>query len=314
MSWWTEFHRPLLVILFLAGNLRSEPDSRFIVDDEAYEKASGKEVGQLLKEGKLADYSTLATHVPVLRGGITPAPVATNPLAPPDLAERLRHSTVAVGLRYEEPRRKKWTYMIAATAFAVAPEILSTSLHVMTIDPEMMREAQAVAVTEEGRVYPITEIVASSVRGDTCLVRAPGLNLPPLPLRPGVRPGEPVWCMSHPDGFTYMFSSGEVARISRERYDEKTPPGLHVEVTAEYCPGSSGGAVTDAAGNVVAQVSSINNYDGFTSSDGKDVNGIVSARTCTAAEEMLALTTPGTNDPVPLPAPSPGKKRRPKHR
>jgi S1-C subfamily serine protease len=204
--------------------------------------------------------------------------------------------------------------MIAATAFAVAPEILSTSLHVMTIDPEMMREAQAVAVTEEGRVYPITEIVASSVRGDTCLVRAPGLNLPPLPLRPGVRPGEPVWCMSHPDGFTYMFTSGEVARISRERYDEKTPPGLHVEVTAEYCPGSSGGAVTDAAGNVVAQVSSINNYDGFTSSDGKDVNGIVSARTCTAAEEMLALTTPGTNDPVPLPAPSPGKKRRPKHR
>jgi hypothetical protein len=83
-------------------------------------------------------------------------------------------------------------------------------------------------------------------------------------------------------------------------------------VTAEYCPGSSGGALTDAAGNVVAQVSSINNYDGFTSRDGKAVNGIVSARTCTAAEELLALTAEGSNEPVPAPTPTP--KPKPKHR
>jgi hypothetical protein len=68
--------------------------------------------------------------------------------------------------------------------------------------------------------------------------------------------------------------------------------------------------MTDSAGNVVAQVSSINNYDGFTSHDGKAINGIVSARTCTAAEEMLALAKPGENEPVPLPTPLPGKKHR----
>jgi hypothetical protein len=107
-----------------------------------------------------------------------------------------------------------------------------------------------------------------------------------------------------------MFTGGQVARISRDRYDEKHQPALHVEVTAEYCPGSSGGAVTDAAGNVVAQVSSINNYDGFTSRDGKAVNGIVSARTCTAAEELMALTSPGENEPVPTPSPKP----QPRHR
>lgn len=68
--------------------------------------------------------------------------------------------------------------------------------------------------------------------------------------------------------------------------------------------------MTDAAGNVVAQVSSINNYDGFTSRDGKAVNGIVSARTCTAAEELMALTSPGENEPVPTPSPKP----QPRHR
>jgi hypothetical protein len=285
-------------------------DHRVIVDDEAFEKCSGKQVEQLAKEGKLVGYTYLAGHVPLMRGTLTLPSPSTNQLTPPGLAEMLRHSTVAIGLRYQPPHSKKWTYMIGATAFAVAPEILSTSLHVMTIDPAMMREAQAVAVTEEGKVFPITEIIASSDRGDTCLVRAPGLNNAPLPIRPGVEPGEPVWCMSHPDGFTYMFTSGQVARISRERYDKQTAPGLHVEVTAEYCPGSSGGAVCDSAGNVIAQVSSINQYRESDSPQAKTLSGIVSARTCTAAEEILALTSAGTNDPVPLPLPVPKKKHR----
>ncbi len=321
MSWWIKTRRIFFVFLLSSGglcfsvnaqtNLLVLPpsDTRFIVDDEAFEAASGKQVEQLAKEGKLVSYSYLAEHVPLNRTEISPAPEATNQLSGPELADTLRGSTVAVGLRYQEPHSKKWRYEIAATAFALAPEILSTSLHVMTLDPDMMREAQAVAITSDGKIFPITEIVATSNRGDTCLVRAPGLSLPPLPLRPGVKPGEKIWCMSHPDGFTFMFTSGEVARISRERYDKKTAPGLHVEVTAEYCPGSSGGAVTDAAGNVVAQVSSINQYSDGASRQAKSVNGIVSARTCTAAEEMIALTTAGENAPVPLPMPAP----RPKH-
>ncbi len=313
MSWWIRLHRLLLVSLFLARSIASAEvqtnnSVRTIIDDEAFEKAASQQVDHLLKEGKLVNYSTLAKNVPRLHGTLGLAPVAMRQLSPPELAELLRHSTVAIGLRYQMPHSRKWHFMIGATAFSLAPEILSTSLHVMTIDPEMMRDAQAVAVTEEGRVFPITEIIAASDRADTCLLLVPGLTLPPLPLRSGVRPGESVWCMSHPDGFTYMFTSGQVARISRERYDEKHQPALHVEVTAEYCPGSSGGAVTDAAGNVVAQVSSINNYDGFTSRDGKTLNGIVSARTCTAAEEMLALTTPGENEPLPLPSPPPKQK------
>ena len=285
-------------------------DPRYIVEDEHFESDAGKAADQLAKEGKLVTYTQLAKSLPKSRAELALPVVAESPHVPTELAETLRHSTVAMGLRYQEPHSRKWRFMIGATAFAVAPETLSTSLHVMTIDPSLMREAQAVAVTEDGKVLPVTEIIASSDRADTCMIRVPGLMLPALPLRTGVRPGEPVWCMSHPDGFTYMFTGGQVARISRDRYDEKHQPALHVEVTAEYCPGSSGGAVTDAEGNVVAQVSSINNYDGFTSRDGKAVNGIVSARTCIAAEELLQLTKAGTNEPVPLPTPMPKQKYR----
>ena len=299
---------PLLALLLLAAGVFAQGqapsgDSRYIVEDENFEKAAGQDVERLAKDGKLINFSEIAKKAPKMRPGISMPSVSTNQLLPPELADALRHSTVALGLRYQEPRSKKWRFMIGATAFAIAPEVLSTSLHVMTIDPAIMREAQAVAVTEDGKVFPVADIIAASDRADSCLIRVPGLDLPPLPLRGGVRPGEQIWCMSHPDGFAYMFTGGQVARISRDRYDEKHQPALHVEVTAEYCPGSSGGAITDAAGNVVAQVSSINNYDGFTSRDGKAVNGIVSARTCTAAEELLALTSPGENEPIPSPSP-----------
>ena len=308
---------PLLLVPLLAAAAPAQQEAapagpRVIVDDEAFEKDADRQTGALAKDGKLVDYSVLARTIPKERPGIGLPPVATRELPPPELADTLRRSTVALGLRYQEPRSRKWRFMIGATAFSVAPETLCTSLHVMTIDPRIMRDAQAVAVTGEGKVFPVTEVVAASDRADTCLVRVPGLDLPPLPIRPGVRPGEKVWCMSHPDGFTYMFTSGQVARVSRDRLDPKLDPALHVEVTAEYCPGSSGGAMADSAGNVVAQVSSINNYDGFTSQDGKAVNGIVSARTCTAAEEMLILAEAGKNELLPAPSPSPSPRR--KHR
>jgi hypothetical protein len=313
--------KPLALFLLLCAGLSAQDQTgtngptsdkhpRYIIDDEIFEKDAGKKVDQLAKEGLLKNYSDLAKTAPKSHPVTPLAPVSTRPLSPTELADVLRHSTVALGLRYQEPHSRKWHFMIGATGFAVAPGIISTSLHVMTIDSGMMREAQAVAITEEGQVYPVTEILAASDRADTALVSAPGLNLPTLPMRGGVLPGEQVWCMSHPDGFAYMFTSGQVARISRDRYDEKHQPALHVEVTAEYCPGSSGGAVTDAAGNVVAQVASINNYDGFPSGNGKAVYGIVSARTCTAAEEMLSLTSAGENEPIPMPSPPQNKKPR----
>jgi S1-C subfamily serine protease len=303
---------PVLAATTFAQQAPPPADTRFIVDDEAFERQADQATERLAREGKLVSYTAVARTAPASHPETAVAPPCEKAHVPTELAEVLRKSTVAVGLRYQEPKSKKWRFMIGATAFAVSPGVFSTSLHVMTIDPSFMKEAQAVAVTAEGAVHPVTGVLAASDRADTCLISVPGLDLPPLPLRTGVRTGEPVWCMSHPDGFTYMFTGGQVARISLDRWDDKHQPALHIEVTAEYCPGSSGGAVVDAAGNVVGQVSSINNYDGFCSGDGKSVNGIVSARTCTAAEEILALTKPGANEPVPLPSPTP--RAKPRHR
>jgi hypothetical protein len=94
-----------------------------------------------------------------------------------------------------------------------------------------------------------------------------------------------------------------------------TRPTLYLNITAEFSPGSSGGPVTDAAGNVVAQVQSIssgveNDTSAPTNSNSAFVSGPV--RYCAAAEEILRMTEPpaGYVTPKPLGAP-PGLKPDP---
>ena len=117
----------LLAILLLAGGFSApgqaspqEPgqqpaeapasvsrDSRYIVEDENFEKAAGQAVGRLVKEGKLFNFSEIDKKIPKTRPGICVAAVSRRQLPPPDLAEALRHSTVALGLRYQEPKSRR---------------------------------------------------------------------------------------------------------------------------------------------------------------------------------------------------------------
>ena len=149
--------KKLLPFLLLCANVVAQesnspvpalaPDPRHIIDDELFEAESGKKTEALAKEGNLVNYTEIAKRVPATHPGIPVAPVAAKSLVPTELAEMLQRSTVALGLRYQEPKSKKWRFMIGATAFAVAPGVFSTSLHVMTVDPTLMREAQAVGET-----------------------------------------------------------------------------------------------------------------------------------------------------------------------
>ena len=296
---------------------------RFVVDDEEYVDKVVKACSRLMQAGKLKSTQTLRQEMRNQGCGINLAPLFHQKLPAPDLCDRLRQSTFAVGTYYKCPECNDWHFNSSA-GFAVAPEgILSTCCHVVAAEDPGVTESYLVAADDQARVFPVQAVLAADKEADTCFVRINETGLKPLPLRTGARTGERAYCLSHPGGYFFMFTQGMVARVNRkcnEALDEHgrtngllTRPILFLNVTAEFAPGSSGAAVVDESGNVIGQVASIADAGepplGETNAP---PTPSVPVRFCTATEEILRLaqreTTPplrpaSTNIPISRPRP-----------
>lgn len=248
-----------------------------------------------------------------------PGPLSAQRLSPPDLYEHLRQSTFAVGSYYLCPDCHDWHFTSGSGFVAGENGVLCTCWHVIAAQDEGVKEAYLVAADSEGRVFPLESLLAVDKEADTCLVKIAATGLKPLPVRTGVRPGERVYCLSHPGGFYFMFTEGIVARLNRRPNevldaqghftDQLTRPVLFLNVTAEFAPGSSGAPVVDELGNLVGQVASI--AEAGEPSNGDDKNPpspSVSLRFCTASEEILHFAS--TSQPA-LPTKAPIKKHAP---
>ena len=306
-------------LLFSTGIAAEAP--RFVIDDEQYVNKVIQTSARLLQEGKLKSSDSLRGQV---RNGGFPVKLASQSqqkLAAPDLYDRLRQSTLAVGSLYKCPDCSDWHFNGSAGFVVGEGGIVCTCCHVVTAEDEGVKESYLIAADDAGRVFPIQSVLAADQEADTCLVKIDAPGLKPLPLRPGVRAGERVYCLSHPGGYYFMFTQGLVARVNRQRTEMLdnhgrtngllTRPILFLNVTAEFAPGSSGAPITDEAGNVVGQVASI-------ADAGEPELGTTNAppvpsvpvRFCTATEEILGLTRAGvrvadkaarTNAPAPKP-------------
>ncbi len=313
----------LCTVLAATGALAAAP--RFVIDDEEFVDKVTQTCAKLLQEGKLKSLDTLRAEV---RDGGLPLKLASlchQKLTPADLCDRLRQSTLAVGTYYKCPDCKEWHFNSSAGFVVGEGGVASTCCHVIMAEDDGVKESYLVAADDTGRVFPVESVLAADTDADTCLVKIDAPALKPLPLRSGVRAGERVYCLSHPGGYFFMFTQGMVARVSRQRnevLDEHghtngvlTRPVLLLNVTTEFAPGSSGAPVVDESGNVVGQVASIADAgEPEIGTTNAPPSPSVPVRFCTAAEEILRLTTPGlelantvvrTNAPILRPRPRP---------
>jgi hypothetical protein len=147
--------------------------------------------------------------------------------------------------------------------------VVATCAHVLAA-PEKMKQGWLVAATDEDVLLPVQEVLAMDAGLDCAILRVKCEQpLTPLPLREGQgTPGDPVWCLSDPSGKRGYYSEGIISRFVRRPFlrkkeREKLPEGSEVprpvwlETTVEWAPGSSGSAILDVAGNVIAHVSEI---------------------------------------------------------
>ena len=293
----------LSAVLATASALGQTP--RFVIDDEEYVKKVIDASARLLQDGKLKSFDSLRRQV---RGGSFPVKsraLFRQKLAPPELCDRLRQSTFAIGSYYKCPDCSEWHFNSSAGFVVGEGGIICTCCHVVQAEDEGIKESYLIAADDSGRVFPVQSVLAADMESDTCLVKIEAPGLKPLPLRPGVRAGERVYCLSHPGGYFFMFTQGMVARVNLKRnevFDEHghtngvlTRPILFLNVTAEFAPGSSGAPIADEAGNVVGQVASIADAgETEVGTTNAPPSPSVPVRFCTATEEILRLTRPET--------------------
>lgn len=307
----------LLKVVFAAGLLAASAwpagaAQRFVIDDDTYADKVAESCEKLRKAGSLIPLEDLRDQVQTKGIFLKLPPTAHQKLDPPDLADRLRESTLAIGSYYKCPDCGEWHFNGSAGFVVAEGGIVSTCCHVIQTEDEGVDESFAVAADAEGHVYPVEKVLAADTASDTCLLKIGAKGLKPLPLRPGARIGERVYCLSHPGGYYYMFTQGMVARITQKRnelYGEDgltngltTRPILFLNVTAEFAPGSSGGPVVDESGNVVAQVASIADA-GEPPLNGGDTavaSPSVPVRFCTASEELIRLADPHLHEDKPI--------------
>lgn len=153
------------------------------------------------------------------------------------LAERSFPSTVLLIMRDAagQPRT-------LGSGFVVAAGVVATNYHVISD-----ARSGSAKVVGSARIHPIDGVLAVDRRHDLALLQVGALrSAPVLPLaeaHPAI--GDEVFAVGNPEGFEGTFSQGIVSGIRGFGQDTV------LQITAPISPGSSGGPVLSASGQVV---------------------------------------------------------------
>lgn len=153
-----------------------------------------------------------------------------------ELAERVTQAVVLIDVQTASGSRQGSGFLIDPTG------IIITNHHVIQ-DARVARVKLA-----SGDVYDQVSILAQDERRDIAVIRIAGFQMPTLPLgnSDSVRTGAPVVLVGSPLGLDNTVSTGIVSGRRQE------PEGFQLlQITAPASPGSSGGAVLSAEGDVI---------------------------------------------------------------
>lgn len=160
---------------------------------------------------------------------------------PPAPGNMVRHSLRAVTW----VRSSTQTGTAEGSGFFVGDHLVVTSYHVVAGSKRIVVEAYT------GRRSKVTKIVAASRLKDFAVLRIS--ETAPCVLRPahGMRAGDDVFALGAPLGMRDTVTKGVLSQLLSGPFGERL-----VQHTAPISPGSSGGPLLDANGNVVG----LNNF------------------------------------------------------
>ena len=155
-------------------------------------------------------------------------------------------------------KRRRAPEMIFGSGFVIRKDgVIVTNCHVVIGFQDMKTVG---VMTDDGRMFPITAVLAADSRNDVAILKVEADNLTPLPVAESAPVGAKVYCISHPalntpeteNGF-YTLTEGVVSGKFRLRL-HGFPPLNVLAVTADYAKGSSGAPILNEHGAVVGIV------------------------------------------------------------
>lgn len=215
------------------------PANRFLADDP------DRGAVRFLTQPAVAAAGTprFAPRWPMIQRQFSPmtsADTRGSPLTAPDV-ERLARQSIYL-LWVDRGTDDRWTNI--GSAVAVSSDTLLTNCHVV-------RDSRRLALRQGTRSAAPT-LLAADDGADRCLIRVEGMTLTPVP---GVRTiaslqaGETVYSLGNPGGRDRVFGKGAITGFRRRE-------GVTViQTSAPMSPGSSGGGLFDAWGNLVGVTS-----------------------------------------------------------
>ncbi|MGC4030197.1 MAG: trypsin-like peptidase domain-containing protein [Tepidisphaeraceae bacterium] len=218
-----------------------------------------REGGQLLSISQVeaALKSPTPAHVDL------PVP-ATTKLSPAEVAARARQSSLRIGYYYLCNKCDNWHVTLGGGYVVGSGGVAASAHHVLVPRGAEMREGYLIAEDLAGNVYPVSSVLAADATMDAAVFKLAGAdNLKPFALNDQVGPGDAAFLLSDPKSYSSYFSSGIVNRFfwkGGKTGDAQQLSGvanLRINVSTDWAPGSSGSAVLDDCGNMIAHVSTI---------------------------------------------------------
>lgn len=198
----------------------------------------------------------------------TQSSVSLDQLAPSSCEDCYPHmvkSTLYFGELYDCGRCEKVHAGYAGGVLISEDGLALTNYHVLGSKRSSGKTIGMFAMTYDGKLWPIKEVLAGSKKDDAVLVRLDGnghrFHAAAI-ARSAPRPLEKIRIMSHPFGEFFVMTQGEISRYSVNRNEsehvgDRDRSASWMEVTAAFGPGSSGCGVFNEHGEVVGLVSTI---------------------------------------------------------
>ena len=280
----------LLLALVLGSSLHAAP-ALDLIDDDAVDRCIFDGIDRLTAEKKEVRGNVLAEQLKRKSCHIDLIPPAAEPVPAAEFYTRLRRSVLVLAAPYKCTHCEK-THLNTAAGFALnATGACVTNYHVVA------KTRSLFAMTAEGTVFRVKEVLAASEVDDVAIVQLDGAVTTPLPLSPGAPVGTRIRVISHPDGGYYALTEGVVSRYFVVD-SGKLGRAPFMAVTADYAKGSSGGPVLDDSGAVAGMVASTRSiYDEEHRGRQEDLQMVI--KECVPVASILKLVNPQA---VPVPA------------